>query len=313
MPDLRPFDRFHASCSDRFIEVMETVMHAHHAVFLLTLRETMLQSIHTLYGGVKSMNAIASALEQIQTEIQRVRDYLEQLEETEREMAKLVVARERILGDLPTEQAPPANHTSQQLPENARPLPQSQPPLPFDILKVLSTAGHPMSFAQLQQDLEEIRGPVQKNALSSTLSRLIRERRVRRTKPGRYAIVTPKNVSEEAATLRKNSIPSIAYAILQEAGKPLTDEEIWSLAKARNPTIKLHSVRGSLYNNAKSHRIFKLTSEKTFGLLEWQNQRGDHPESLTDTEGTPPIEVVVGESRNGGSAIEESTLFSQSE
>jgi hypothetical protein len=150
-----------------------------------------------------------------------------------------------------------------------------------------------MNVPEIHEEVERICGPVAKSALSSTLSRLRKEHRIRRPKPGRYASVIGKNVSEEAATHREDSIPNIAYTILRNAGKPLTDDEIWSLAKTVKPDIKRSSVRGSLYGNAKIGRLFKLIPEKTFALLEWQNHREEHPQALADTEVAQPGEDLV--------------------
>ena len=259
-------------------------MQSHHVIFSLTPCRIMLQSTHIVNGGVMSMNSVASILEQIQTEIQRVRDYLMQLEETERKVAKLVITRQQILGDLPVEEASVATNESPQQPVGTPVILQSPPPLPFDILKVLSTAGRTMSFAKIHQELEEIRGPVTKNALTSTLSRLAHEHRIKRPSPGKYAVMTPRNVTEEAARLRGDSIPSLAYVILREAGSPRTIDQIWALLKERKPDATKGSLSGSLYNNSKIGRIFILVGPKTFGLREWQKANGSNQDTSRDTE-----------------------------
>jgi len=266
-------------------------------------------------GGVTNMNTIANALEQIRMEIQQLQGYLSELREAERQLAKLEMTRQIVLGAIQTQESVPSPTVQPQESPAESETSHKQLPLPFDILKILSTAGQTVSLVEIRQEIEKIRGPIKKNALSSTLSRLVQERRIRRPKPGKYAVIALRDVSDEAATLRRDSIPGIAYDILREVGKPLTVDEIWPLAKAVKPDLKRHSLMGSLYGNAKIKRIFILMGEKTFGLREWQNRRGEHQqEALANREVVQPAEAFVfGESREGRSTAEERHLSAQTE
>lgn len=147
-----------------------------------------------------------------------------------------------------------------------------------------------MSLAELQRELNKIRDPVQKNALSSTLTRLVGVHRIKRPKPGQYAALGPDDLNEETATLRRDSIPSFAYTVLREAGKPLTTDEIWASVRARKPNASKHSLVGSLYYYSKIGRIFTLIDAKTFGLREWQNRQTDPPRMSAASATPRPIE-----------------------
>lgn len=83
----------------------------------------------------------------------------------------------------------------------------------------------------------------------------------------------PPEVPTEPETPRRKkeqvpSIPSIAYSILKETGKPMTGDEIYSAFLARDKKVSKASLLGALYRNVKRKHLFRLVSSGTFGLLE---------------------------------------------
>jgi hypothetical protein len=106
--------------------------------------------------------------------------------------------------------------------------------------------------------------------------------------------------------LRKNSIPALAYALLQEAGKPLTGDEILSRMEARGRKVKKSTLLGALYHNASINRLFKVVASKTFWLLEDQNQsstnRSGEPDCTTSSEESINAEEEAIEPVNGNAS-----------
>lgn len=69
---------------------------------------------------------------------------------------------------------------------------------------------------------------------------------------------------------RSDSIPSLVYWVLKEAGKPQTSDQIMPLLAARGRTPAKTTVLGSIYRCIKKGQLFKLVAPGTFGLLEWK-------------------------------------------
>lgn len=59
---------------------------------------------------------------------------------------------------------------------------------------------------------------------------------------------------------------------LKEAGKPLPFSQIIPLIAAKGCTANEPTVRGAIYRNVKSERLFKLVTPGVIGLLEWNNR-----------------------------------------
>ena len=65
------------------------------------------------------------------------------------------------------------------------------------------------------------------------------------------------------------SIPSLAYSVLKDTGKPMTGDDMYAAFTARDREVTKSSLLGALYRNVKKGRLFRLVSSGTFGLLEW--------------------------------------------
>lgn len=72
--------------------------------------------------------------------------------------------------------------------------------------------------------------------------------------------------------IRQDSIPSLVYSVLKEAGKPQTSDQIMPLLAARGRTAAKTTVLGSIYRCIKKGQLFRLIAPGTFGLLEWKEQ-----------------------------------------
>ena len=68
---------------------------------------------------------------------------------------------------------------------------------------------------------------------------------------------------------RSDSIPSLVYSVLKEAGKPLRSNEIVPLVAARGCKSTKQSVLGAVYRVAQSGKLFTLVEPGLFGLQEW--------------------------------------------
>jgi hypothetical protein len=73
---------------------------------------------------------------------------------------------------------------------------------------------------------------------------------------------------------REHSIPAQVYAVLRDAGKPLTGDQIMGLLAARGRNIAKPTVMGAIYRSAKNGKLFRLVAPGTFGLLEWPETKG---------------------------------------
>lgn len=88
--------------------------------------------------------------------------------------------------------------------------------------------------------------------------------------------ITAAMVIEAEKTLfgRRDSVPHVVYSVLKEAGKPLTIEQIMPLLKVKGSMAGEPTVRGAIYRNIKTGKLFKLVGRGTFGLLEWAETKG---------------------------------------
>jgi hypothetical protein len=75
-------------------------------------------------------------------------------------------------------------------------------------------------------------------------------------------------------SVREHSLPAQVYAVLRDAGKPLTGEQIMSALIAKGGTPSKASLMGAIYRAAKQHHLFSLVRPGTFGLLEWPETKG---------------------------------------
>jgi hypothetical protein len=71
----------------------------------------------------------------------------------------------------------------------------------------------------------------------------------------------------------------LAYVVLQEAGKPLTGEQIVPLMLARGCTSSKQSILGAIYRAAKSGDRF-IVDRGIFGLKEWQSEKDRKAQEL---------------------------------
>ena len=267
-----------------------------------------LESIQWLDGGMSNMNSITNTVDEIRAEIRQVRRYLEQLEETERQLTRLTTARKMILAESPSDSTAPANKASPPTPTTPPLPPQDQRPLTVDIVGVLGTAGRPMSIAEIHEALEKVRGRVQKNVLTSTLTRLFTIQRIKRPEMGKYAAMGPHDILDETAIL-KHDATRLAYSILREAGKPLTTDQLWEAVKVRRRDASKHSLIGGLYRNSRMGRIFTLEGDKTFGLREWQNRHAESQATPMSREEAQPVEAnAVKQTEEGDLIAEVQTL-----
>jgi hypothetical protein len=74
--------------------------------------------------------------------------------------------------------------------------------------------------------------------------------------------------------------PELARDIIREQGKPLTGDEITSIARSKGKTVKRTSLMGGLYRCLKEGKFFTLVAPGTFGLIEWENHSEEHKESF---------------------------------
>jgi hypothetical protein len=75
-------------------------------------------------------------------------------------------------------------------------------------------------------------------------------------------------------SIRGHSIPAQVYAVLRDAGKPLTGDQIMGSLAARGKNIAKPTVMGAIYRAAKHGKLFRLVAPGTFGLLEWPETKG---------------------------------------
>jgi hypothetical protein len=74
------------------------------------------------------------------------------------------------------------------------------------------------------------------------------------------------SASEETST---ESIPTFAYSILKDTGKPMTGDDLHAAFLTKGKEVSKSSLLGALYRNVKKNRLFRLVSSGTFGLLDW--------------------------------------------
>lgn len=72
--------------------------------------------------------------------------------------------------------------------------------------------------------------------------------------------------------MRKDSIPSLVYSVLKEAGKPMKGDQIVPLIMAKGKKTNKLTIIGTIYRCAKKGQLFTLESPGVFGLLEWKEQ-----------------------------------------
>lgn len=68
---------------------------------------------------------------------------------------------------------------------------------------------------------------------------------------------------------RGNSIPSMTYEILTQAGKPLRGDEIVAALAARGRRASKDVILGALYRDMKNNEVFRLVMPGVFGLKQW--------------------------------------------
>lgn len=69
---------------------------------------------------------------------------------------------------------------------------------------------------------------------------------------------------------KKVKLHDLAYSVLQEAGKPLTGDELLPLMVARGCKSTKQSILGALYRCTKAEDRFVQVAPGTFGLIEWR-------------------------------------------
>ena len=68
---------------------------------------------------------------------------------------------------------------------------------------------------------------------------------------------------------RGNSIPSMTYEILSQAGKPLRGDEIVAALATRGRIASKDVILGALYRDMKNNEVFRLVMPGVFGLKKW--------------------------------------------
>lgn len=68
---------------------------------------------------------------------------------------------------------------------------------------------------------------------------------------------------------RGNSIPSMTYEILTQAGKPLRGDEIMAALATRGKMASKDVILGALYRDMKKNDVFGLVMPGVFGLRKW--------------------------------------------
>lgn len=72
-----------------------------------------------------------------------------------------------------------------------------------------------------------------------------------------------------SSAYRENSIPSMTYEILTQAGKPLRGDEIVAAIATRGRIVTKDVVLGALYRDMKKNHVFRLVMPGVFGLKQW--------------------------------------------
>ena len=228
------------------------------------------------------MDAIDQALTQLRTEIERIRQYLVQLQETEKELATLrdtrqVIAQQWSVPVLPTEPAsngifPNGSHVSSVISSPSRRSRRKrgvEQPLAMDILQLLKSIGRPMPPIEIDRELRNRGRDMHTNAVTSVLSRLLKNGQVVKDEAANYSLAPQSPRVGESIIVSPTSLAGQAYAILQRVGTPLTGEQITMQLQSEGHEINPRSVITSLYHCAQDKQLFKLVGAKTFGLLEW--------------------------------------------
>jgi HB1, ASXL, restriction endonuclease HTH domain len=249
----------------------------------------MVEYLHSIRGGANLMDAIDQALAQVKSEIEHTRTYLAKLLEAESELITAQEARHTLAQGWNSPRAPEAAIPDQNpvreiptvAPVGGGEAPQTQPPLSSEIIRLLGSGNRAMTPAEIDAELRATGRHMHENAVTSTLSKLVK-RKVLVKRPGaRYALPSQAGKlltvleglpEKEARRSRPPSIATQAYNILREAGRPLTVNEIVAVFQERGQDVNRRSVMTSLYHWAQDGQFFRLLGPKTFGLLEWPEQ-----------------------------------------
>lgn len=228
------------------------------------------------------MDAIDQALTQVRTEIERIRHYLAQLQETEKELATLrdtrqVIAQQWSVPVLPIQPAsngifPSGTHVSPVTSPHTRRGRRKRgvgQPLAMDILQLLKSSGRPMAPIEIDMELRKRGRDMHANAVTSVLSRLLKNGHVVKDEAAKYSLAPRSARVGESIVVSPTSLAGQAYAILQKVGTPLTGEQITVQLQSEGHEINPRSVITSVYHYAQDGQLFKLVGPKTFGLLEW--------------------------------------------
>jgi hypothetical protein len=201
------------------------------------------------------MDAIDQALTQVRTEIERIRQYLAQLQETEKELVTLrdtrqVIAQQWSVPVLPTEPAsngisPSGSHVSSVTSSPSRRSRRKRgvgQPLAMDILQLLKSTGRPMAPIEIDTELRKRGRDMHANAVTSVLSRLLKNGHVVKDEAAKYSLTPPSPRVGESIVVSPTSLAGQAYAILQRGGTPLTGDQITMQLQSEGREINPRSV-----------------------------------------------------------------------
>jgi hypothetical protein len=245
---------------------------------VLTIIKRMVQCCHYLPGGPTTMDAIDQALAQVRSEIERIRQYLAQLQETERELAMLQESRQVIAQQW---SAPPTQPASGGILSSASPVASAeiprgpikrgmQPTLSMDILQLLKSTGRPMAPIEIDAELRKRGRDMHVNAVTSGLSRLLKSQLVIKDESAKYALATSLARVEGNMSVSPTSLAGQAYVVLKKVGRPLTGKQITEYLQSEGHQVNPRSVITALYHYAQDGQLFRRVGSKTFGLLEWE-------------------------------------------
>jgi hypothetical protein len=189
-------------------------------------------------GSTDTMDAVDQALTQVRSEIAHIQQYLSQLQETERKLVMLREARQVIAREWQgSDSRQPLSRLTSSLPptQNVQQdtVVKGQPPLTTDIMQLLQTSDRAMTPAEIDAALRKAGRQMHPNAVTSTLSRLAKNGEVTKDEGAKYSITEDKLPLPAPVLIRPDSTVGLVYAILKEAGRPLTGMEIAAQLQAK--------------------------------------------------------------------------------
>ena len=123
------------------------------------------------------MENLDQAIEKKRAEIEHLEKYVEQLKAAQRELTTLMEAREILTKGSPTQETlkVKTKHT-----------------IVGDLLEIVSSNGNEKSLSEIMEMLTKTRKGITHNSVTSILTRLVRENRIKRLGVGRYQAVGSK-------------------------------------------------------------------------------------------------------------------------